>query len=103
MQRVEPAARMPSGEAWKAIARLALDLGQIAGNAGRVTWLDAFAKRLWGTTEARYFPINRNLSDIPHRPAKGPAAFWEYVANLGHPVIVTGEDLQGLAVASMWR
>ena len=99
-QRVLPVARMPSGEAWKAIARLALDLGQIVGNEGRVAWLDAFAKRLWGTTEARYFPINRNLSDMADRPAKGPAAFWEHIAHLGHLVIVTREDLLGHAFSS---
>lgn len=99
-ERIVPAARMPDREAWKAIARLALDVGQIPKNDSRVAWIDAFSRRLWGTTEAKYFPINRNLSDMADRPARGPGAFWEYVANLGHPVIVAGEDLQGLGLMS---
>lgn len=84
-------------EAWRAIARLSRDLTSALDADGRQQRLERFARELWGVAEARWFPIARNLVDMQDRPARGAGAFWEYVAQLGHPVIVAGEDLQGLS------
>ncbi len=93
----EPHAELGTDDKWKAIARLSRDLSQAGEGEARHVWLERFAKDLWSVSEARWYPIARNLVDMRDRPARGPAAFWEYVAQLGHPVIVAGEDLQGLS------
>ena len=93
----EALARLEQAEAWKAIARLSRDIAAMGEVEPRTRWIERFARGLWGVREARWFPIARNLIDMQDRPARGAAAFWEYVAQLGHPVIVDGGDLQGLS------
>ena len=97
MRIVAAAGATEPTDAWRAIARLSHELAQANNAEARQQCLEAFSRQLWAVNEARWYPIARNLADMQIRPARGAAAFWEYVAQLGHPVIVAGEDLKGLS------
>lgn len=90
-------AKPAADEAWKAIATLAADLSAVADAEERYALLRAFCRRLWGVPEVQFFPIGRNLSDMAERPGKGVAAFLEYVVQLGHPIAVSGGEVEDLS------
>jgi signal transduction histidine kinase len=82
---------------WQAIAHVARFLSACPEPEARQHLLHDFCRRLWQVPQAQYFPLGRNLSDVTDRPGKGTAAFLEYVAKLGHPIVVSGEEIHGLA------
>ncbi|MDB5101282.1 MAG: hypothetical protein JWM80_5703 [Cyanobacteria bacterium RYN_339] len=82
---------------WQAIAHVARCLTAEPDLEARSAFLRTFCQRLWRVPEAQYFPIGRNVTDMADRPGKGTAAFLEYVARLGHPIVVSGDEVEGLA------
>jgi signal transduction histidine kinase len=82
---------------WQAIAHVARYLTARPDLEARTAFLRDFCLRLWRVPEAQYFPIGRNVTDMQDRPGKGTAAFLEYVARLGHPIVVSGDEVEGLA------
>jgi signal transduction histidine kinase len=82
---------------WRAIAQVARHLTLCEHQEARVSFLQTFCKGIWKVPEVQYFALGRNLADMVARPGKGTAVFLEYVARLGHPIIVSGAEVEGLA------
>lgn len=92
-----PDARQAADAAWRAIANLARELSALPEVEERYRHLHGVCRRLWGATEVQFYPIGRNLVDMADRPGKGVAAFLEYVAKLGTPIVVSGGEIEDMS------